>query len=242
MTLLLLAGTGEAKALASQLAAGGIAAIASLAGVTRTPEPLALPTRTGGFGGEAGFRAFVAAQGISRVIDATHPFAARITDRTARICADLALPYLQVLRSEWVPEAGDSWTTLHREEDAALHITKGQTVFLGTGRQTLDRFANLAGCRVICRQIDPPDGLFPFPGGAFLVGRPPFPVEEEEALFDRLGVDWLVVKNAGGAASRTKLTAARNLGIPVLMIKRPPMPDGPRVATVSAAMDWVRAT
>ena len=126
-----------------------------------------------------------------------------------------------------------------REEDAAAHIPLGATVFLGTGRQTLARFANLAGRAVICRQIDPPESPFPFPGGRYLIGRPPFSTEDEVALFDKLGVDWLIVKNAGGDASRTKLTAAAQLGIPVLMIARPKGGDWPVVHDVDAALAWV---
>lgn len=218
MTLLLLAGTGDARQIAKGLAGGDV--IASLAGATRGPAPLPIPTRVGGFGGEDGFRDFLDENGITAVLDATHPYAHRITDRSARICAELGLPFLQFLRPGWVAAPGDQWTEIAREEGAAALIPEGATVFLGTGRQTLERFANLTGRRVICRQIDPPEGPFPFPGGEFLIGRPPFSVEDEVALFDRLGVDWLVVKNAGGAASGTKLTAARHLGIPVLMIAR----------------------
>jgi precorrin-6A/cobalt-precorrin-6A reductase len=239
MTLLLLAGTGEAKDIAEGLSGREISAIASLAGATRTPKPLGLETRIGGFGGEAGFRDYLAKTKITAVLDATHPFAHQITDRTARVCADLDIPYLQFLRPEWTAGTGDNWTEIAREEDAASHITKGQTVFLGTGRQTLGRFANLRDCRVICRQIDPPSGPFPFAGGEFLVGRPPFPVAAEVALFQKLGIDWLVVKNAGGERSRTKLTAARDLKIPVLMIRRPAMPDGPKVDNVADALAWV---
>lgn len=239
MTLLLLAGTGDARQIAKGLAGGDV--IASLAGATRGPAPLPIPTRVGGFGGEAGFRAFLQENGITAVLDATHPYAHRITERSARICAERGLPFLQFLRPGWVAAPGDKWTEIAREEDAAALIPEGATVFLGTGRQTLERFANLSGRRVICRQIDPPEGPFPFPGGAFLIGRPPFSVEDEVALFDRLGVDWLVVKNAGGAASGTKLTAARQLGIPVLMIARPPVGDWPTVATVEDALGWVRA-
>jgi precorrin-6A/cobalt-precorrin-6A reductase len=112
-------------------------------------------------------------------------------------------------------------------------------VFLATGRQTLEAFAGLADCRLICRQIDPPDGPFPFPNGAYLLGRPPFSIADEVGQFTRLGVDWLVVKDAGGAASRTKLDAARDLGLPVLMIRRPPQPEAERVETVAAALDWL---
>lgn len=237
MTLLLLAGTGDARQIATGLQ--DVAAVASLAGATRDPEPLPLPTRRGGFGGEAGFRAYVAEAGITAVLDATHPYADRITKRTAAICAQLGLPFVQFLRPRWMPEPGDNWTEIAREEDAAALVAPGATVFLGTGRQTLERFANLTDRRVICRQIDPPEGPFPFPDGEFLVGRPPFSVADEVGLFRRLGVDVLIVKNAGGDASRTKLTAARQLGIPVLMIARPPAGDWPVVSTVHAALDWV---
>ena len=119
-------------------------------------------------------------------------------------------------------------------------IAPGSTVFLATGRQTLEAFAGLSRCRLICRQIDPPDGPFPFPNGEFLVGRPPFSEADEVALFERLGVDWLVVKNAGGTPSRTKLDAARVLGIKVAMIARPPRPDAAIVETEAEAMAWVR--
>lgn len=239
MTLLLLAGTSEARQIAWGLSTMGIRAIASLAGVTRSPEPLPLPTRIGGFGGEAGFESFMQAEGITAVIDATHPFAQVITDRTARICKELSIPYLQLLRPGWLAEPGDRWIEIATEQDAAGHIAPGSTVFLATGRQTLNRFAGLQGCRVLCRQIDPPTAPFPFEGGEFIISRPPFSVTREVALFQALGVGWLVVKNAGGTESRTKLTAARQLDIPVLMLRRPPMPDAPRVATVQAALDWV---
>ncbi len=238
MTLLLLAGSGDARRIAEGL--NRVDVIASLAGATRDPAPLPVPTRSGGFGGEAGFRQFLTENGITAVLDATHPYAHRITVRTARVCAELDLPFLQFLRPGWTAEPRDKWTEIGREEDAAAHIPQGATVFLGTGRQTLEGFTNLAGRRVICRQIDPPEEPFPFAGGEFLVGRPPFWVDDEIALFSRLKVDWLVVKNAGGAASRTKLTAARQLGIPVLMIARPPQGDWPIVDTVDAALDWVR--
>jgi len=241
MTLLLLAGTGDAKRIAWGLVERNVRAVASLAGRTRSPEPLPLPLRTGGFGGEEGFRTYLAEAGITAVLDATHPFADDITTRTARVCGDLGLPYLCFLRPGWQPQEGDTWTEIAREEDAADHITIGQTVFLGTGRQTLARFANLEGCRVLCRQIDPPTAPFPFEGGEFLIGRPPFPVEREKALFTALGVDWLVVKNAGGALSVTKLTAARDLGIPVLMLRRPDPPVAEVVSDVAAALDWAAA-
>ncbi|MFN3208857.1 MAG: cobalt-precorrin-6A reductase [Roseovarius sp.] len=241
MTLLLLAGTGEARAIATQLHKEGTAAVASLAGASRAPAPLAIPTRTGGFGGEDGFRAYLHDQAITAVLDATHPFADRMSHRTARVCADLAIPYCQVLRPPWTPGPGDDWTLIDREEEAARHIAPGSTVFLATGRQTLHGFANLSACTVISRQINIPDAPFPFPNGRFLPGDPPFSERQEYDLFKSLGIDWLIAKNAGGATPRTKLDAARRLGIRVALINRPSQPDAPRVETVDDALAWVRA-
>lgn len=237
--LLLLAGTGEARELAKTLAEGNVAAVASLSGATREPASLALPTRSGGFGGDLGFERYLTRHKISAVLDATHPFASRISTRTARICQRFGMPYLQVLRPPWVAQQGDRWHMVAREEDVAACIPEQAVVFLATGRQTLDRFKNLAGRRLICRQIDPPKRAFPFPGGQFLLGRPPFSLADEVALFSRLGVDWLVVKNAGGEGARAKLHAARNLGIAVAMIARPDQPACETVTTVAAAMGWV---
>ncbi|MEM9496705.1 MAG: cobalt-precorrin-6A reductase [Pseudomonadota bacterium] len=239
MTLLLLAGTREAREIAQRAQEDGITAVASLAGATREPTPLALPTRIGGFGGAPGFQQYVADHNISAVLDATHPFAHRISERTARLCAALGLPYCQLLRPPWPPEP--DWLMLEREEDLAPHVRAGETVFLATGRQTLDRFADLAHARVICRQIDPPDAPFPFPNGAYHVARPPFSQADEEALFTRLGVDWLVAKNAGGPAARAKLDAADRLGLRVALLARPPQPPGDKVRDVAEALIWMRA-
>lgn len=239
MTLLLLAGSGEAQQIAQALADQELQTIASLAGVTRTPKEMAVPVRVGGFGGDEGFRDYLTKENITAVLDATHPFAARISNRSARICAEQDIPYCQVLRPGWVPKTGDHWVMIDAEEQAADYIAPGSKIFLATGRQTLGKFNNLLNCKLICRQIDPPDRPFPFPNGEFLVGRPPFSVAEERALFARLQIDWLVVKNAGGKASATKLTAARELGIKVAMINRPLAPDTPKVETVQAALAWV---
>ena len=236
MTLLLLAGTGEARRIALRLE--GRDAVASIAGATRDPNALRLPSRVGGVGGSDAFRNYLKAEGISAVLDATHPYAVRISRRSAQICAQQGVPFLQFLRPAWQPETGDNWTEIASEEQAAAHIPLGATVFLGTGRQSLERFANLVGRDVICRQIDPPSGPFPFEGGHFLVGRPPFSVEDELALFKERKIDWLIVKNAGGAASRTKLVAAKKLGLPVLMLARPPQGDWPIVNQLDHAIAW----
>ena len=241
LRLLLLAGSGEAREIAQGLAQEpGLIAKASLAGATRVPRTLALPTRMGGFGGDEGFRTYLLRNAIDAVLDATHPFAHRVSARSARICAEEGVSYAQVLRPEWVPGPGDDWRFIDHGSEAAGFVEPGSTVFLGTGVQGLDAFGNLQSCKVICRRIDPPMGPFPFPGGEFLVGRPPFSVADEISLFSQLDVDWLVVKNSGGTASRTKLDAARQLGIRVALIRRPKQPDATRLETVEEAIEWVR--
>ena len=241
MKLLLLAGTAEARQLAARLAADPrFEVIASLAGETRVPADLGLALRTGGFGGAAGQKQFLLDNEIEAVVDATHPFAARISARTQALCAGLGLAYLQVLRPGWAPGPGDDWRVVAAEKDVAAALPPGATVFLATGRKTLGRLKGLENHRVYCRQIDPPREPFPFPEGGFVVGRPPFTVAAETALFERLGVEALVVKDAGGG-SDAKLRAARELGVPVVMIRRPAQPPGDKVATVAAALAWLEA-
>lgn len=237
--VLLLAGTAEARALASQMATAGIDGVASLAGATRDPAPLALPTRVGGFGGRDGFVDYLKAEGLGAVVDATHPFAHRITDRTAEVCAELGLPYLQVLRSGWEPDIGDRWHWVDTAEEAAALLPEGAVVFLATGRQTATEFGDLSGRRVILRVIDPPTQTSMPEGTEYVIGRPPFTVLSERRLFEALGVEWLVVKDAGGEAGRAKLDAAWVLGIQVVILRRPPIPDAPRVETAAQAMVWI---
>lgn len=242
MTILLLAGTQEARRLAEGLAAAGVPAVASIAGAVRAPLTQPLPTRIGGFGGEAGFRAYLRDHGINAVIDATHPFAARMTERTTAVCADMGMPCLRLERPGWTAGPGDDWTWILAAARAADHIPAGVTVFLATGRQTLPAYAGLAGCRLYLRVIDPPKGPFPYPNGEFIIGRPPFALADEIALFRRLGIGWVISKDAGGTGNRAKLDAARNLGLRVLMVQRPPPPPGLiLVRTVAAALDWVSA-
>lgn len=236
----LLAGTAEARALAGMLAAEGVPAVASLAGETREPAPLPIPTRHGGFGGDAAFAGWLRGVRASALVDATHPFAAAMSRRAADVACAMGLPHCQVLRPGWREGPGDRWSRVAREEDAAALIPPGATVLLATGRRTLERFAGL-DARLLCRRIDPPDGPFPWPRGDWLVGRAPFTVAGEAALMERLGVDWLVVKDSGGEGAAPKLVAARALGLPVAMIERPPQPPCERVEDAVAAMGWLRS-
>lgn len=242
MRVLLLAGTAQARALAQELQGrGGVQVIASLAGETRAPAPVAGETRIGGFGGVDGLADYLKRERINAMVDATHPFAAQMSANAHAAGLATGVPVLHLLRAPWEPGPGDDWHMLDREEDVAALVPPGSTVFLATGRKTLGRFANLQGRTVIARQIDPPDGPFPFSGGRFEIGRPPFSVDDEIGLFSALGVDLLVVKNAGGQASRSKLDAARALGLPVAMLRRPPPPAGEIAETVDQALAWIAA-
>ncbi len=239
MTLLLLAGTFEARQVVRGLAERGVDTIASLAGETRAPEPLAIPTRTGGFGGRAGFETFLEQGNISAILDATHPFAAKISHRTAQVARQRGLPYCQLLRPAWRAGPGDDWTHVADESEAAKHIPAGARVLLATGRKSLERFAQLSDCDVILRVVDPPAEPFPYPNGRYLVARPPYRLDDERALLAELRVDFVVTKNSGGTVAYAKLLASRELGVRVLMIDRPPQPEGCRVATVKEALNWV---
>lgn len=239
MTLLLLAGTAEARQIAGRLN-GPV--LASLSGAVQDVAGYPVPTRTGGFGGDAGFADVLDREGITTVLDATHPFAARITDRTARICHERALPYLRLSRPAWTAAPGDDWQIVATPEEAAHKVVNGARVFLATGAQEVGRYAALDGrAEVFCRRVEDNGAPFPFAKGRWIIGRGPFDVGAETALFRLLGVEVIVTKNAGGTASRAKLDAARTLGLPVIMIARPPEPEGAQVVdNVEAALDWVK--
>ena len=240
MKILLLAGTYEARQIALRLGRDGrIDLTASLAGATRAPLPLDGEVRVGGFGGRQGQQDFMAAGGFDAVIDATHPFAHRISFRTHAICAALGVPYLQVLRLGWAATGADDWTFVADEAGVAAKVAANMTVFLATGPGALAAIGPLPAARVLCRVIDAPEGPFPWENGAWRRGRPPFSVEDEVEFLRDEGVDLLVTKNAGGRGGWAKLEAARALGLPVVLIDRPPQPPGEKAESVETALDWI---
>jgi len=240
MTLLVLAGTSDARRLLEGVQ--GMDVIASLAGVTRSPANLPAKTRKGGFDGASGFRSYLIENAIKAVVDGTHPFASKMTHTAAMVCTELGLPHVILQRPAWGASAGDNWYFVGNASETAAIIPVGATVFLGTGRQTLAEFSCLEGRKLLARVIDPPQKpvLANFKG-EFLIGTPPFSLAEEVALFRDKGIEWLVVKNAGGQNSRSKLDAARELGLPVVMINRPKLPDAHVVGSVDEALQWVQA-
>jgi precorrin-6A/cobalt-precorrin-6A reductase len=240
--LLLLAGAGEAREIAHALAAQSrFKVTASLHYPERVVDPLPVPTRVGQFGGEAAFDRFLSDQGIDAVLDATHPFAAQISFRSQRLCGARAIPFAQVLRPEWRPETGDTWVDVANETQAAEIVPPGARVFTTTGRDSLRGFRNMHADHLFVRQLNEDPERKPVAKVTYISGTPPFSVQQEVDLFQDLKIDWLVVRNAGGEASRSKLDAARVLGLPVAMIRRPQQPPGAKLETAKAALDWALA-
>ncbi len=237
--LLILGGTAEAVELARACAArSNVVVISSLAGRTRAPSLPPGEVRIGGFGGVAGLVRFLADRAIDRVIDATHPFAVRIGAHAALACRETGVPRLRLLRPPWTREPGDQWTEVADLTEAAQRLPGlGRRVFLTVGHQDLEAFAG-TDLWFLVRTVDAP-GALPLRQGQWLAGRGPFAVEDELALLRAHGIDVLVTKASGGAATYAKLAAARQLGLPVLMVRRPPPPPGPVVDSVEAALAWL---
>jgi precorrin-6A/cobalt-precorrin-6A reductase len=242
--VLVLAGSSEASAIAARLHHGGrVDVVASFAGRVKA---LRLPpgrARVGGFGGPAGMAAWLEAERIDAVIDATHPFTARMPVHAAEACASAAVPRVRLLRPEWVPVPGDRWVTVPDLDAAAAAIADlgAARVFLTTGRKELGPFAGLTEVWFLVRSIDPPEDV-PLARFELLLHRGPFEEGREEALLASHRIDALVTKNSGGSAAVAKLAAARRRGIPVVMVSRPPTPAGTVVTTEDGAIEWCAST
>jgi precorrin-6A/cobalt-precorrin-6A reductase len=241
MRILILGGTGEARELAAALVAAGTDVISSLAGRVRQPRLPDGPVRVGGFGGAGGLAAFLREDRVTHVIDATHPFAAGITANAAQAATEAGVPRLVVRRPAW--ETEPSWDTVAdiTAAAAAVRAWPGDGVFLTTGRRDLSAFAADDRHRFLVRTVDPPDGSVP-PRMTLVLDRGPYTVERESALIREHQIGLLVTKNSGGAMTAAKLTAARDLGVLVVMVRRPPLPPGSTVAaSVPEAVDWLGA-
>jgi precorrin-6A/cobalt-precorrin-6A reductase len=237
--ILILGGTGEARELAAELVAAGVNVLSSLAGRVREPRLPDGPVRVGGFGGADGLAAFLRAERITTVIDATHPFAGTITANAVRAAARAGLPLLVVRRPPWA--ADPSWQSaadMHAAA-AAVRAWPGESVFLTTGRRDLAVFAPDDRHRFLVRAVDPPQGPVP-PRMTLILDRGPYTVGRESALMSEHAVGLLVTKNSGGPMTEAKLCAARDLGVRVVMVQRPPLPGGAdAVTTVAEAVRWV---
>lgn len=238
--ILLLGGTTEAGLAARAIADAGLAGVYSYAGRTEAPMGQPIHMRVGGFGGMEGLRAYLVAAGISHVIDATHPFAAQMSRNAVAACAAESIPLIALERAPWVAGEGDRWQQV-ADVPAAVAALAGppKRVFLAIGRQHLEPFAAQGQHRYLLRLVDPPTGPLPMPLADVVVARGPFDVAGDSALMRDHGIELVVAKNAGGKGAVAKIAAARSLGLPVVMIDRPAVPERKVVGTVAEVMEWL---
>lgn len=240
--LLILGGTAEALALACDAHARlgeRIEVISSLAGRIAPGRDRCGVLRIGGFGGADGLARYLQTEAIDGVVDATHPFADRISAHAAAACAAVGVPRLMLVRPEWRPDDGADWIGVESFAAAAEVVERtAQRAFLTTGPGTLAAFAWVSGVWFLVRLFQRPDALLPLHHYAVIVARPPFGIDDERHLLASQRIDTLVTKNSGGPLS-AKLAAARAEGVRVVMIARPPAPAGERVTTAALALDWI---
>jgi precorrin-6A/cobalt-precorrin-6A reductase len=237
LTVLILGGTSEARDLAARLAGRpGVRVVSTLAGRVRSPRLPAGEVRVGGFGGPSALAQWLLDERVSAVVDATHPFAVRISASAASAASSCGVPLLMLRRPGWTAGPGDDWHWVDSLPDAAAALPPGR-VFLTTGRQGIAAFAGAAQWFLI-RCVDPPAP--PLPAAHHLVlDRGPYTLDGELSLMRAHRVDILVTKDSGGDLTVAKLTAARALGLPVIVVRRPPVPDVPSVPTVEEVLSWL---
>ncbi|HZS81803.1 MAG TPA: cobalt-precorrin-6A reductase [Stellaceae bacterium] len=243
LRLLLLGGTGEAAALAAAIEARFGAAIAlttSLAGRTERPVAVAGDVRIGGFGGAEGLAAYLRAHDVGLLVDATHPFAARISAHARAACEAAGIPRLMLLRPPWRRHPLDRWIEVDDLAAAAALVGKlGRRAFLTIGSGELAAFAGVTEVRFLVRLVEPPRRPLPLRFCEIVLGRGPFTLAEERHLLQRHAIEVMVSKASGGEATEAKLVAAREASLPVIMVRRPPPEPGEAVISVEAALGWI---
>lgn len=241
--LLILGGTTEARelaALATERLGERLHVITSLAGRTQSPVRPAGEVRCGGFGGASGLASFLRAEAIDYVVDATHPFARRISRHAVAAATAAGVPNLALVRPPWRRSTGDRWIEVADAAAAAALIPGlARRVWLTVGLDELGAFANLAETWFLVRRIEPPSEPLPFPNFELILGRGPFAVANERQLIAAHRIEALVCRASGGGATEAKLAAAREAGIPVIMIRRPPPAADSIVETPAAALAWL---
>jgi precorrin-6A/cobalt-precorrin-6A reductase len=237
---LILGGTTEARELGLALQRRDVAVTISLAGRTAAPAAQPATVRRGGFGGAEGLAAYLRAQKVDYLIDATHPYAATISTNAIEAAARTNTPMLALRRPPWTANEGDVWIDVGNSEDAVRALgVESRRVFLGIGRQELQPFNTAPQHYYVVRSVDPVQPPLGVPHAHYILARGPFTEQEDKSVFESFSIDAVVAKNSGGEATYSKIAAARSLGIPVFMFKRPPAPDCPSVANVPEALAWL---
>lgn len=225
--------------LAAAIARAGIDAVYSYGGRTRTPADQPLPTRSGGFGGASGLADYIRRERITHVIDATHPFAAEMSRNAIEACRETGTPLIALERAPWTKAPGDNWIEVADVTAAVAALPEAPTkVFLAIGRQHIAPFARRPQHAYTLRFVDPPETPLPF-AADMIVSRGPFTLDGELEMMRARDIAWIVARNSGGGGARAKIDAARLLGLPVIMISRPQLPERPRVESVAEVMQWL---
>ncbi len=236
--ILILGGTGEARRLAPMLMDAGYSVVTSLAGVTSDPNLPQGEVRTGGFGGVEGLVEYIKAENIVAIVDATHPFAEQITRHGFEAAKQTNISYVRMERRPWKPLARERWRLVPDVDAAVKALRKDARVFVTIGRKDLAKFAEREDLSVMARSIELPEMELP-ENWRFILGRPPFSVYDEVELMRQNKINVLVTKNAGGKAVSAKLQAARELGIEIIMIERPDIPEIRKVRSVDQVMRFL---
>jgi precorrin-6A/cobalt-precorrin-6A reductase len=236
--ILVLGGTAEARELAGALDAAGVHVTSSLAGRVSRPRLPVGTVRIGGFGGQHALARWLTEHGAVAVVDATHPFAERISASAATACPRAGVPLLRLQRPGWSERPGDDWHWVTDLREAAAAIgSLGERVLLSTGRQGLPAFAGVQDAWFLVRCVEQPEPPLP-PRHELLLDRGPYTLDGELALIDAHHIELVVTKDSGGIHTQAKLDAARQRRLPVIVVRRPPRPDVASVATVDDALTW----
>lgn len=239
MRALILGGIADASLLAAEIARAGIDAVYSYGGRTRAPADQPLPTRIGGFGGVSGLADYVRREGITHVIDATHPFAAEMSRNAVEACSETGTPLIALERAPWARAPRDNWIEVDDVSAAATALPEAPArAFLAIGRQHIAPFATKPQHAYTLRFVDPPEVPLPFAADV-IVSRGPFTLDSELEMLRTRGIAWIVARNSGGEGARAKIDAARMLELPVIMISRPRLPERLRVESITEVMQWL---
>lgn len=235
--VLILGGTTEARQLAERFSVrGDLDVVLSLAGRTRAPAAQPVPVRVGGFGGAEGLAEHLRENRIALLIDATHPYAARISRNAAEAARMAGTPILALRRPPWTRVEGDRWREVGTAAEAVLALgEKPRRVLLALGRQEVRVFSAAPHHFYLVRSVDPIEPPLAVPHAHYLTARGPFGEADERALLAAERIDAIVAKNSGGAATYGKIAAARSLGIEIVLIRRPELPEMPAAETVEQA-------
>jgi precorrin-6A/cobalt-precorrin-6A reductase len=241
LRVLILGGTADANRLAQAVANDPrIDAVLSYAGRTENPASPPIAWRVGGFGGIDSMKRYLVAEKIARVVDATHPFAAQMSAHAIAACAGAAVPLLALERPPWQRAPGDPWIEVDDLKAAAEALgTAPRRVFLGIGRQHLEIFAAHSQHAYLVRLVDPPRAPLPLRDAEVMVARGPFDRAGDRAMLTKFRADIIVAKNAGGSSASAKIEAARELALPVVMVRRPFIPARETVETVAEVLRWL---